>query len=163
MTQAQISYKMSGGSESPILSLPCSLEMSTDAAAEKVDPRGPLKHHADPVIHALSQVQIHTLLATSKMLPSCLSLPSTVTIDISAVTKGPRAASYTGSYYRRGVVCSLWFQFGAGAMFKLRFWRCHPFTQSDRLSGFAMATKTCRASELYQRPLNSMRSLFVLK
>ena len=33
----------------------------------------------------------------------------------------------------------------------------------DRLSGFAMATKTCRAAKLYQRPLNSMRSLAVLK
>ena len=30
---------------------------------------------------------------------------------------------------------------------------------NDRLSGFAMATKTCRAAKLYQRPLNSMRSL----
>ena len=29
---------------------------------------------------------------------------------------------------------------------------------NDRLSGFAMATKTCRAAKLYQRPLNSMRS-----
>ena len=37
------------------------------------------------------------------------------------------------------------------------------FTQNDRLSGFAMATKTCRAFELYQRPLNSMRNLSVLK
>ena len=27
---------------------------------------------------------------------------------------------------------------------------------NDRLSGFAMATKTCRAAKLYQRPLNSM-------
>ena len=34
---------------------------------------------------------------------------------------------------------------------------------NDRLSGFTMATKTCRASELFQRPLNSMRSLSVLK
>ena len=32
-----------------------------------------------------------------------------------------------------------------------------------QLSGFAMATKTCRAAKLYQRPLNSMRSLSVLK
>ena len=31
---------------------------------------------------------------------------------------------------------------------------------NDRL---AMATKTCRAAKLYQRPLNSMRSLSVLK
>ena len=28
--------------------------------------------------------------------------------------------------------------------------------------GIAMATKTCRAAKLYQRPLNSMRSLSVL-
>ena len=34
---------------------------------------------------------------------------------------------------------------------------------NDRLSGFAMATKTCQAAKLYQRPLNSMRSLSVLK
>ena len=34
---------------------------------------------------------------------------------------------------------------------------------NDRLSGFAMAKKTCRAAELYQRPLNSMRSLSVLE
>ena len=34
---------------------------------------------------------------------------------------------------------------------------------NDRLSGFAMATKTCRAAKLYQRPLNLMRSLCVLK
>ena len=34
---------------------------------------------------------------------------------------------------------------------------------NDRLSGFAMATKTCRAAKLYQRPLNSMRSPSVLK
>ena len=33
---------------------------------------------------------------------------------------------------------------------------------NDRLSGFVMATKTCRAVKLYQRPLNSMRSLSVL-
>ena len=33
---------------------------------------------------------------------------------------------------------------------------------NDRLSGFVMATKTCRAAKLYQRPLNSMRSLTVL-
>ena len=26
---------------------------------------------------------------------------------------------------------------------------------NDRLSGFAMATKTCRAAKLYQKPLNS--------
>ena len=36
---------------------------------------------------------------------------------------------------------------------------------NDRLSGvgFAMATKTCQAAKLYQRPLNSMRSLSVLE
>ena len=31
------------------------------------------------------------------------------------------------------------------------------------LTGFAMATKICRAAKLYQRPLNSLRSLSVLK
>ena len=34
---------------------------------------------------------------------------------------------------------------------------------NDRLSEFAMATKTCRAAKLYQRPLNSTRSLSVLE
>ena len=34
---------------------------------------------------------------------------------------------------------------------------------NDRLSGFAMATKTCRAAKPYERPLNLMRSLYVLK
>ena len=34
---------------------------------------------------------------------------------------------------------------------------------NDRLSGFAMAVKTCRAAKLYQMPLNSMRSLSLLK
>ena len=34
---------------------------------------------------------------------------------------------------------------------------------NDGLSGFAMVTKTCRAAKLYQRPLNSMRSVSVLK
>ena len=34
---------------------------------------------------------------------------------------------------------------------------------NDRLSGIAMATKTCRAAKLYQRPLNLMRSLCVLE
>ena len=37
------------------------------------------------------------------------------------------------------------------------------FYPNDRLSGFAMATKICQAAKLYQRPLNSMRSLSVLK
>ena len=32
-----------------------------------------------------------------------------------------------------------------------------------KLSGFAMATKTCRAAKLYQRPLDSMRRLSVLE
>ena len=34
---------------------------------------------------------------------------------------------------------------------------------NDRLSGFVMATKTCRAAKLYQRPLNSIRSNGPLK
>ena len=34
---------------------------------------------------------------------------------------------------------------------------------NDRLTGFAIATKTCRAAKLYQRPLNLMKSLSVLK
>ena len=51
--------------------------------------------------------------------------------------------------------------FGAGAMFV--FLALATLYPNDRLSGFAMATKTCRAAKLYQRPLNSMRSLSVLK
>ena len=53
-------------------------------------------------------------------------------------------------------IVGVWF--GAGAMFVLAI--LYP---NDRLSGFVMATKTCRAAKLYQRPLNSMRSLSVLK
>ena len=37
------------------------------------------------------------------------------------------------------------------------------FYPNDRLPGYAMATKTCEAGKLYQRPLNSMRSQSVLK
>ena len=56
-------------------------------------------------------------------------------------------------------IVGVWF--GAGAMFVfLALGTLYPI---DRLSGFAMATKTCRAAKLYQRPLNSMRSLSVLK
>ena len=51
--------------------------------------------------------------------------------------------------------------FGAGAMFV--FLALATLYPNDRLSGFAVATKTCRAAKLYQRPLNSMRSLSVLK
>ena len=52
-------------------------------------------------------------------------------------------------------------RFGAGARFV--FLALVILYPNDRLSGFAMATKTCRAAKLYQRPLNSMRSLSVLK
>ena len=57
-------------------------------------------------------------------------------------------------------IVGVWF--GAGAMFVF----LAPLAilyPNDRLSGFAMVTKTCRAAKLYQRPLNSMRSLSVLK
>ena len=60
--------------------------------------------------------------------------------------------------FNRGVVWSLWFRFGAGAMFCVSGVG-YPLPKR----GFAMATKTCRAAKLYQRPLNSMRSLSVLK
>ena len=56
-------------------------------------------------------------------------------------------------------IVGVWF--GAGAMFV--FLALVTLYQNDRLSGFAMATKTCRAAKLYQRPLNLMRSLSVLK
>ena len=56
-------------------------------------------------------------------------------------------------------IVGVWF--GAGAMFV--FLVLVILYPNDRLSGFAMATKTCRAAKLYQRPLNSMRSLSVLK
>ena len=51
--------------------------------------------------------------------------------------------------------------FGSGAMFV--FLALVILYPNDRLSGFVMAMKTCRAAKLYQRPLNSMRSLSVLK
>ena len=56
-------------------------------------------------------------------------------------------------------IVGVWF--GAGAMFV--FLALATLYPNDRLSGFAMAMKTCRAAKLYQRPLNSMRSLSVLK
>ena len=56
-------------------------------------------------------------------------------------------------------IVGVWF--GAGAMFV--FLALAILYPNDRLSGFAMAMKTCRAAKLYQRPLNSMRSLSVLK
>ena len=52
-------------------------------------------------------------------------------------------------------------RFGAGATFV--FLALSILYPNDRLSGFVMATKTCRAAKLYQRLLNSMRSLSVLK
>ena len=56
-------------------------------------------------------------------------------------------------------IVGVWF--GAGAM--CVFLALVILYPNDRLSGFAMATKTCQAAKLYQRPLNSMRSLSVLK
>ena len=56
-------------------------------------------------------------------------------------------------------IVGVWF--GAGAMFV--FLALAILYPNDRLSGFAMATKTCRAAKLYQRPLNSTRSLSVLE
>ena len=56
-------------------------------------------------------------------------------------------------------IVGVWF--GAGAMFVLLALAI--LYPNDRLSGFAMATKTCRAAKLYQRPLNSMGSLSVLE
>ena len=53
-------------------------------------------------------------------------------------------------------IVGVWF--GAGAMFV--FLALVILYLNDRLSGFVMATKTCRAAK---RPLNSMRSLSVLK
>ena len=54
-------------------------------------------------------------------------------------------------------IVGVWF--GAGAIFV--FLALSTLYPNDRLSGFAMATKTCRAAKLYQRPLNSTRSLHV--
>ena len=79
-----------------------------------------------------------------------------------AVSKGPASASRVGVFKHFGTVSDivgLWF--GAGAMFV--FLALAILYPNDRLSGFAMATKTCRAAKLYQRPLNSMRSLSVLE
>ena len=56
-------------------------------------------------------------------------------------------------------IVGVWF--GAGEMFV--FLALSILYPNDTLSGFAMATKTCRAAKLYQRPLNLMRSLSVLK
>ena len=56
-------------------------------------------------------------------------------------------------------IVGVWF--GAGALFV--FLALSTLYTNDIPSGFAIATKTCRAAKLYQRPLNSMRSLSVLK
>ena len=56
-------------------------------------------------------------------------------------------------------IVGVWF--GAGAMFV--FLALSILYPNDRLTGFAMAKKTCRAAKLYQSPLYSMRSLSVLK
>ena len=54
-------------------------------------------------------------------------------------------------------IVGVWFE--AGAMFV--FLTLSILYPNDRLSGFVMATKTCQAAKLYQRPLNSMRSLSI--
>ena len=51
-------------------------------------------------------------------------------------------------------IVGVWF--GAGA--KFGFLALSIFYPNDRLTGFVMATKTCRAAKLYSRPLNSMTS-----
>ena len=71
-----------------------------------------------------------------------------------------RLSSRVGVFNHFGTVSAIvgvWF----GAMFV--FLALAILYPNDRLSGFAMATKTCRAAKLYQRPLNSMRSLSVLE
>ena len=158
MTQAQVSYKMSGGSESPILSLPCSLEMcrlqqrkSILASSLSLGSTQAPCRSCYPSVHLPKSRYIRCWLPLRYYPPASACL---------AVTKGPRAA------HNSRVIVGVWFV-ASGSSFELVqclcFWSCQPFTQNDRLSGFAMATKTCRASELYQRPLNSMRSLSVLK
>ena len=80
------------------------------------------------------------------------------------LTKDPRSwrLARVGVFDYFGTVSAIvrvWF--GAGAMFV--FLALAILYPNDRLSGFAMVTKTCQAAKLYQRPLNSMRSLSVLK
>ena len=50
--------------------------------------------------------------------------------------------------------------FGAGNVVFLVLSMLYP---NDTVTGFAKATKTCPAAKLYWRPLNSKRSLPVLK
>ena len=57
------------------------------------------------------------------------------------------------------VIVGVWF----GAMFVFLDLALAILCPIDRPSRFAMATKTCRAAKLYQRPLNLMRSLSVLE
>ena len=82
-------------------------------------------------------------------------------------TKRQLASSSRVGVFNR-VIVGVWFGasgsefwFGAGAMFV--FLALSILYPNDRLSGFSMATKTCRAAKLYQRPLNSMSGLSVLK
>ena len=65
----------------------------------------------------------------------------------------PRFMSSKGQ--SEGQASTVWF--GAGAMFV--FLALAILYPNDRLSGFAMAMKTCRAAKLYQRPLNSISVL----
>ena len=159
MTQAQVSYKMSGGSESPILSLPCSLRCRLTLQQRR-------SILASSGVHSSTmQILLSMHLPKSRYIRCWLPLrcypPASACL---AVTKGLRAASYT--LHSSRVIVGVWFVASGSSLELVQclcFWSCQPFTQNDRLSGFAMATKTCRASELYQRPLNSMRSLSVFK
>ena len=149
--------EMCGGSESPLLLLRCRLMLQqTEKGRSWIrlglasSNRDPLTHHADPP----SQVQIHTLLATSKMLsntPSCL--PSFLIVH-------PRASySYAGRHvepyicYRRGCGLEL-----ARFMFLVLPIRILPKRYTNRI---------CEghepAAQWYWRPLNRKRSLPVLK
>ena len=74
----------------------------------------------------------------------------------------PSPSTRVGVFNHFGTVSAIvgvWFE--AGVMFV--FLALSILYPNERLTGFAMATKTCRAAKLYQRPLNSMRSLSVLK
>ena len=112
--------------------------------------RGPLKHNADPVIYLPKSRYIRYWLPLRSYPPSFLPSSNQSWWLLA------RASSRVG-VFNRGVVWSLWFRVQCFVFLALA--TLYP---NDRLSGIAMATKTCRAAKLYQRPLNLMRSLSVL-
>ena len=89
--------------------------------------------------------------------PACLAVTKG-RLELAAVLVVEQACS-TGVWFGASGSGTVWSCTGALFVF-LALSTLYP---NNRLSRFAVATKTCRAAKLYQRPLNSMRSLCVFK